>query len=125
MNRLEACAVLGLPADTSLADVVAALHARAGGLVVVTDGVAGMRATDGRVTRDATLPGVVGQFPVGSGDSVLGALVHALDDGGDWDAALRLAAVAGCANALLPGAARFDPATVHALAADVVIRSVA
>ncbi|WP_155856119.1 1-phosphofructokinase family hexose kinase [Cellulomonas sp. URHD0024] len=125
VNRLEACAVLGLSDTTPLADVVAALHGRAGGLVVVTDGVAGMRATDGAATRDAVLPGVVGQFPVGSGDSVLGAFVHALDDGSDWEAALRLAVAAGCANALVPGAARFDPATVRALARDVVIRSVA
>ncbi len=119
VNRSEACEVLDLPLDTSLADAVTHLQVRTGRLVVVTDGVAGLRASDGASTFTAALPDVVGQFPVGSGDSVLGALVHALDAGGLLGDALRLATAAGCANALVPGAARFEPGTVMALAADV------
>ncbi|WP_426593384.1 1-phosphofructokinase family hexose kinase [Cellulomonas sp. McL0617] len=121
VNRSEACEVLAVPADTPLADLVAGLHALSRGVVVVTDGVAGLRATDGSSTFTAVVPDVVGQFPVGSGDSVLGALVHALDDGRGLDDALRLATAAGCANALVPGAARFDPAVVARLAAEVVL----
>ena len=124
VNRAEACEVLAVPPATPLADVVDALHALTGRLVVVTDGVAGLRATDGSRTLTAVLPDVRGQFPVGSGDSVLGALVHALDGGRDLDDALRLATAVGCANALVPGAARFDPATARALASDVVVRAV-
>ena len=122
VNRAEACEVLDQPVTSSLETVTAELQSRTGGLVVVTDGLAGMLATDGRATLHAALPGVVGQFPVGSGDSALGALVHALDAGHGLDDALRLAVATGCANALVPGAARFDPATVRRLAADVVVR---
>ena len=122
VNRSEACEVTGLPSGTALADLVVRLHSVTGGLVVVTDGVHGLRATDGTLTLTAALPDVVGQFPVGSGDSVLGALVHALDDGRALGDALRLATAAGCANALVPGAARFDPAVVGRLAGDVVLR---
>ena len=64
---------------------------------------------------------MVGQFPVGSGDSLLGALVQALDDGLDLDDALRRATAAGAANALVPGAARFDPATVARLTDAVIV----
>ncbi|WP_028045388.1 1-phosphofructokinase family hexose kinase [Cellulomonas sp. URHE0023] len=122
VNRAEACEALGRPVGTPLPDVVGALHALTGRLVMVTDGTAGMRATDGTVTLDAVLPGVIGQFPVGSGDSALGALVHALDEGCPLADALRLVSAVGCANAMLPGAARFDLATIDALLADVVVR---
>lgn len=44
---------------------------------------------------------------VGSGDSFLGGLVHALDLGKEWPDALRDAAAAGTANALSEGGARF------------------
>ncbi len=109
------------PRSTSLAQVVASLQARTGALVVVTDGVAGLRACDGATTLHAVLPGVLGQFPVGSGDSVLGALVRALDEGLALDDALRLATATGAANALVPGAARFDTATVRRLAGEVTV----
>lgn len=122
VNRSEACEVTGLPETASLADLVDRLRTLTGGLVVVTDGVHGLRATDGTVTLTASVPDVVGEFPVGSGDSVLGALVRALDGGRPLEDALRLAAAAGCANALVPGAARFDPAVVERLANDVVVR---
>ena len=86
----------------------------------MTDGVAGVRATDGSRTLHASLPGVVGAFPVGSGDS-LGALVRALDEGMDLSDALRLATAAGAANALVPGAARFDLPTLTRLADGVIL----
>jgi 1-phosphofructokinase len=121
VNRAEACEVLDAPASAPLSGLVHALHARTGSLVVVTDGVAGLAATDGERTLHASLPGVVGQFPVGSGDSLLGALVQALDEGLPLEPALRRATAAGAANALVPGAARFDPATVARLADAVMV----
>lgn len=121
INRAEACELLEAPPTTALAELVEALHARTGSLVVVTDGVAGLRATDGTRTLAAALPGVVGQFPVGSGDSLLGALVHALDEGVDLAVALRRATAAGAANALEPGAARFDPSAVGRLLDRVIV----
>ncbi|MEZ0446985.1 PfkB family carbohydrate kinase [Cellulomonas sp. ICMP 17802] len=121
VNRAEACEALDAAATTPLAELVVRLHERTGAPVVVTDGLAGLVATDGVRTRHASLPGVVGQFPVGSGDSLLGALVQALDEGLDLDDALRRATAAGAANALLPGAARFDPATVARLTDAVIV----
>jgi 1-phosphofructokinase len=123
VNRSEACEVTGLPEAADLAELVDRLQTVTGGLVVVTDGVRGLRATDGTRTLTAALPDVLGQFPVGSGDSVLGALVHALDDDRPLGDALRLATAAGCANALVPGAARFDPAVLGRLMDDVVLRA--
>lgn len=121
VNRAEACELLGLAVTTPLAAIVDALHARTGALVVVTDGVAGLRATDGVRTLHASLPGVVGTYPVGSGDSLLGALVRALDEGLDLPDALRLATAAGAANALVPGAARFDLSTLAGLTDRVIL----
>ncbi|HVD71793.1 MAG TPA: PfkB family carbohydrate kinase, partial [Actinomycetota bacterium] len=57
-----------------------------------------------------------GRYPVGSGDSFLAGLVTALDRGGDWEHALRLALGAATANAELPGAGTLDPSRAAALA---------
>lgn len=122
VNRTEAAELLGcdpaLPGD----ELVGALGAAAGGRVaVVTDGTAGSWASDGGRVLRAHPGAVVGDFPVGSGDSFLGGLVTALDAGGSVADALALAAAAGSANALVPGAAVFDPAVARRLAADVRI----
>ena len=49
-------------------------------------------------------------YPVGSGDAALGGFLTALDVGGDWAAALQIAAGAAAANAEQPGAGRLDGA---------------
>jgi len=78
-------------------------------LAIVTAGADGAVALTraGRILR-AQLD-VVGPYPVGSGDSFLGGLLHALTRRpDDLDGALTLATAAGAANALMPGAGRLD-----------------
>lgn len=118
INRAEAAAVLGTGADTDLAEMAAALQAKTGGAVVLTDGSAGSfgLSTDGH-RHAVPAPELRGRFPVGSGDSYLAGLLTALDRGDDLGAALRLAAAAGTANAQVPGPGSFDPELVQQLAA--------
>jgi fructose-1-phosphate kinase PfkB-like protein len=123
INRFEAAdAVLaeqvdvGDLSDTAAAslptavDLAVALSDRTGGIVIITDGVAGSVA----VSPDLEQPLVaypdlrVGRYPVGSGDSVLGALIAALDAGEPLRVAFARGAAAGSANAAIPGAAQFS-----------------
>jgi 1-phosphofructokinase family hexose kinase len=110
VNRREAAEALdadgghGGPDARALAT---ALHERTGGLAIVTDGPAGVVAVDAERAVRAALPGVHGGFPVGSGDTMLGALLAALDAGEPVEAALGTATAAATANALVPGAAIF------------------
>jgi len=67
----------------------------------------------------ASLDGHTGAFPVGSGDSFLGALVVALDAGEPLADGLRSATAAGTANAAGPGAAVFSRAHYEALLPEV------
>jgi len=101
--------------EPSVPELLAAVHARTGGLVVVTDGAAGAWATDGDQVLRARLTGHTGGFPVGSGDSFLGGLLVALDGGDDLAAALALATATGTANAQVPGAAILDPTLARTL----------
>jgi 1-phosphofructokinase family hexose kinase len=97
----------------------AALRAAAGGgdrAAAITHGADGMELAlpFGRTLR--AVPPAIGNYPVGSGDAAFGGFLAALDAGGDWDAALALAAGAGAANAEQPGAGRLDGARAMALA---------
>jgi len=122
VNRAEAAEVVGpAGATTDAAALARALRARTGGLAIVTDGTDGVVAADAAGARRAVLPGMRGDFPVGSGDTFLGALAAALDAGSALDDALRTAVAAATANALRPGAALFDPAEAARLAAAVRI----
>ena len=68
---------------------------------------------------------VHGDFPVGSGDSLLGGLLTGLAGRpGDVVAAARLAVAAGAANALTPGAGVLDAATAHKLAERVRVTQI-
>ena len=117
INRAEAAAALGVPAEQELATMAAALQAKTGGMIVLTDATAGSYGldTDGRAHALAG-PELRGRFPVGSGDSYLGGLLTALDRGDDLGTALRWAAAAGTANAQVPGPGSFDPGLVRQLA---------
>lgn len=115
VNRAEAAELLGCAPDADLRDVVGQLQAMTGGLVAVTNGRAGVMAHDGTAVLGAVLPEPVGSFPVGSGDAFLAGMVVALDRGDGLADALRLATATAAANALVPGAGRFDRATVDAL----------
>ena len=116
VNREEACAALDQPADAELATLVDGLRARTHGTVVVTDGAAGCLGADDHGRWRVALPTTAGTHPVGSGDSFLGALVAALDEGRPLEQALAAATGAGAANAEVPGAAVLDPARARQVA---------
>jgi len=116
VNRAEAAEALGVDPGTDLGELVHGLRSRTGGTVVVTDGRAGARAADDHGSWHVALDGVRGSYPVGSGDAFLGGLLVALDAGLDLVGALRLATGAAAANALVPGAGRFDPHVARELA---------
>jgi 1-phosphofructokinase family hexose kinase len=116
VNAEEAAGLLGARAGA------AALRERAGGgdrAAAVTFGADGMELADpdGTVLRAA--PPLVGEFPVGCGDAVLGGMVTALDIGGGWPAALALGIGAGAAAADVPGAGRLDGGRARELAVQV------
>lgn len=121
INRVEAADALNADPDTDLGEMTRALAERTAGIVVLTDGAAGATGWDGARLFRARLPGVHGNYPVGSGDSFLGGLLSRLDAGADLDDALRTAMACGAANALVPGAGRFDPAEVARLATAVAV----
>ena len=116
INRAEAAEALGLAVDTPLIELARALHRTTQNAVVITDGVGGAIGVDaGGAALHVSLDGHTGAFPVGSGDSFLGALVVALDAGESLAYALRGATAAGAANAGGPGAAVFSRADYDAL----------
>lgn len=123
VNRTEAAALLGRDSGDVL-EFAAAIHERSRGVVVVTDGVDGSVATDGRESWRVSPSDVAGGFPVGSGDSFLGGMLSALDGGADLAGALRLGAGCATANALEPGAARFDPQHARSIAAALIVERV-
>ena len=73
----------------------------------VTLGAAGALLVTEEGRWVARSPRVRAISSVGSGDSFLGGLLHALDQKRDWTEALRDAVAAGAANTLSPGGARF------------------
>ena len=127
VNVAEAGALLDVPTARRDDSLIAASKLRdlAGGdghAGIVTRGSHGvmLAAPDGSLYEGVLY--VRGRYPVGSGDSFLAGLVTALDAGGSWEDALRLALGAGAANAELPGAARLEPSRARALAAEADVR---
>lgn len=124
VNRSEAIGVLGANpnaaahvdsshadsshADTALGDLALSLAAASGARVVLTDGAAGSFGVDDAVALRVEGDPVVGDFPVGSGDSYFGGLVHSLDAGRSFADAMLTAASCASANALEPGAGILD-----------------
>jgi len=91
-------------------------------LAIITAGPGGAVAAPrgGQALRVAL--DVQGTYQMGSGDSFLGGLLAALADApDDLPGALRLAAGAGAANALVPGAGVLDAATARDLADQVCL----
>lgn len=124
VNRSEAATLVGRGPGGDILELAQAIQERSRGIVVVTDGVAGSVAVDGGGRWRVAPSDVAGAFPVGSGDSFLGGMLVALDDGADLPSALRLGAGCATANALEPGAARFDPRRARTIAADLVVERV-
>ncbi len=83
---------------------------------VLTLGAAGAAGLVDGVARQVATPAVRAVNPVGSGDSFAAALALSLQRGPDLDAALRLAAGAGAANAASPYNGDVDPALARELA---------
>lgn len=137
VNRREAAEVLVSSLDTNIFDLALRIRDSTGGRVVITDGANGSVALDSvaanTVAADgpasvyrgsrwrATWTGTFGRYPVGSGDSYLGGLLTGLDRGDSFDAAVRLAAGAATANALVPGAGVFAAEDAALIAAQVVV----
>ncbi|GAA3733526.1 1-phosphofructokinase [Leifsonia bigeumensis] len=124
VNRAEAASLLGRDDESDILEFAEAIHERSRGIVVVTDGVAGSAATNGQARWRVSPSEAVGAFSVGSGDSFLGGMLSALDDGADLAGALRLGAGCATANALEPGAARFDPERARSIAAELTVEQV-
>ncbi|MBI5160072.1 MAG: 1-phosphofructokinase family hexose kinase [Micrococcales bacterium] len=112
VNRTEAAELLG--SDASTGELAAALRERPGGIAVVTDGAHGAVASGpGGVWRAEPDP-EPGRYGIGSGDSFLAGLLHALERGDPLPEALALASAAGSANTRRPGGARFAASDVDA-----------
>jgi 1-phosphofructokinase family hexose kinase len=114
VNRVEATALLSESADAALETLAEGIRARSGGVVVVTDGIAGSVALDNHGSYRMAPDPQRGRFAVGSGDCFLAGLLVGLERGQSLPDSLLLAAATASANARLPGAAVFDPAEVDA-----------
>ena len=112
VNRAEAGHALGAEGDAM--SLAAAIHARTGGIGVVTDGAAGSSAASSVGSFLVSADTVRGAYAVGSGDSYLGALVRGLASGALLEESLASAAATASANAAVPGAATFRLADVDA-----------
>ena len=121
VNRSEAAELLGVAPGVDLATLARRIGDRSGGLVVITDGRAGALGLDGDRSYEVRAPSLIGRFPVGSGDAFLGGLLSTLDAGGELADAIRSAAAAGAANALVPGPGRLEPTSYREIAASTVI----
>ena len=121
VNRREAAELVGASLETDVFDLALRIRDVTGGQVVITDGVDGSIAVDDSQRWRARGTGAFGRYPVGSGDSYLGGLLAGLDRGDAFDRALRLAAGAATANALVPGAGVFAAEDAVLIAAQVVV----
>jgi 1-phosphofructokinase family hexose kinase len=106
INAAEARELLGTGGDATA--LAAAVHARTGGTVVVTEGAAGAVALDAGGTWRAAPDPRPGRFAIGSGDSFFAGLLVALAAGAALPDALHSASAAGSANSRTPGAGVFD-----------------
>ncbi|MGH8938099.1 MAG: 1-phosphofructokinase family hexose kinase [Actinomycetes bacterium] len=122
VNAEEATETLGADPATAPAELARILagHARAG--AIVTAGVDGAHGVSNRGGVRHVRSAQRGPYPVGSGDSMLAALVAGLDDGQNLLAALVTASAVATANALVPGAACFDRADVIRVLAQIEVR---
>jgi 1-phosphofructokinase family hexose kinase len=107
------------------ADIAQRAAAAARGLVargarraIVSAGRHGAAFSDADWTVFCPAPTVSVVSPVGAGDSLVGGLVHALEDGQDWPAAVRFAVAVASASCEQELAGGVDVARVARLAAE-------
>lgn len=129
INVHEAAELLGRAIDSSAqaATAAAEIRRRAGGeghAAVITLGEDGMVMVgpDGAGWRGTVA--ARGDYPVGSGDALLGGLLTALVAGESWPRAAALGLGAAAANAEMPGAGRLDPERARHLAAAAEVRPI-
>ncbi len=135
VNAHEAGEALGREPPTNEADLrewaleaAGALRARGGGAapaVAITCGTAGIVLLDEAGGGWLGTLDVRGPFPVGSGDSVLGALLAAAPRAPVSAQSLKLALGAGAANAMAQGPGRFDVTLARRLVDRAVVTPVA
>ncbi|TPW74643.1 1-phosphofructokinase family hexose kinase [Schumannella soli] len=129
VNRSEAAGALGLPEQTPLRELAAALRALTtrpdgdDGLVVVTDGAHGALALGADGAWLAHPDPEPGRFAVGSGDSFLAGIVAGLVAGEPTASALARASAAGSANTRALGAGRFATDDVDAAASRIRVEA--
>jgi tagatose 6-phosphate kinase len=100
-----------------------ALRAAGAEVAIVTLGVDGavLAGPEGTWSLGAVPPGLRGPFTVGSGDAFLAGFLAGLARRSPFDAALRLAAAAGAANARHPGQGEVDREEVDPSANDLEV----
>lgn len=91
-----------------LDDAAARLAERSQGAVVVSCGIAGLRAVTKQGRWSARLPWPLTGNPTGAGDSVVAALAMGLRTGRDWPYMLRTACALSAATVLADVAGEFD-----------------
>jgi 1-phosphofructokinase family hexose kinase len=112
VNRSEAAELLGAADDVRAIDLARDLQSRAGGTVVVTDGVEGSACVSAEEAWIVKPHGSPGRFAVGSGDSFLAGFLVGIERGSSLEESIALASATASANAMRPGAAVIDPEDV-------------
>lgn len=125
-NEDELAALLGAPVEALSVEHVAAVaqdvaHRYTTSVVVSLGAQGAVAAHDGRAYH-ARPPQIDIVSAVGSGDSMLAGLVHALVQRQPFEDALRLGVAAGAANALVLGAGRVRHADIMAILPRVQVR---
>jgi 1-phosphofructokinase family hexose kinase len=115
VNGDEAGAILGTMVDSPDAALQAASTLRTYGpsAVVITLGAKGAVFAHGTGSWYAQPPAIKAIDAVGSGDSFLAGIAHAIDQGFDPGTALRYGVAAGAANATTVGGGDFPLDTFH------------
>jgi len=124
VNLREATAALqGTESPGDATAVAAALARRSGAIAIVTLGPDGAicASPDTAAPVHVGRAGAVGPYPVGSGDAFLAGFAVATLDGAPLAEAVRLAAGAAAANALVPGAGRLDATVARRLARETSV----
>jgi 1-phosphofructokinase family hexose kinase len=123
VNADEAHQVTGIPVSAPESGCAAALRICELGAAnaIVTLGTSGaVLATGGRTWRVGATS-TLGPYPVGCGDTMLGAIALRLADGASLEEAAQFGAAAAAANAMVPGAGELDVAAAKQLESDVRI----
>lgn len=122
VNTEEAADALAADLSVTPQELAGLLAAQAKAGAVVTAGVDGAHGVSHRGSARHVRSARRGPYPVGSGDCLLAGLVAGLDGGQDVLEALVTASAVATANALVPGAARFDPAEVTMVLEEIEVR---